>query len=474
MSRPLTGRTRRAVVAIALPVVGIAAAAVVLTGSPAAAASTTFTATADTYVQQNTPSTNYGGASQVVVDNSPVRRVFVRFSVSGLSGAVTSAKLRLHTISSNNGSSNGGTYRLMSNTTWSESAATWNNQPAIDGVTVGSLGSVAKGTWYEIDVTSVVTGNGAFSFGGTSSNNDGAYFDSRETGANGPQLVITTNAPSPSPSVTSPSPSPSPTGGGDPVFVGAGDIANSGTGDSATAALLDNIPGTVYTLGDNVYDSGTTTEFNTYYDPTWGRHKARTKPAPGNHDYNTSGATGYYGYFGAAAGDPAKGYYSYDLGNWHIITINSEIAHTAGSAQEQWLVADLAASTKPCTLALWHKPRFTSGANHAPDTSFDAMWRDLYNANADVVLGGHNHQYERFAPQNPSGQLDTARGIREFVAGMGGAGHYGFGTIQPNSEVRNGDTYGVLKLTLHSNSYDWQFVPEAGKTFTDSGTGTCH
>jgi hypothetical protein len=238
--------------------------------------------------------------------------------------------------------------------------------------------------------------------------------------------------------------------------------------------LLDNIPGTVYTLGDNAYGSGTTTEFNTYYGPTWGRHKARTKPSAGNHDYSTAGATGYFGYFGAAAGDPAKGYYTYDLGNWHIVVINSNIARSAGSAQEQWLRADLAASTKPCTLAYWHHPRFTSGASHGPDTSMGPVWQALYDYNADVVLSGHNHQYERFAPQNPSGRLDTARGIREFVAGMGGADHYNFGTIQANSEIRNGDTFGVLKLTLHSNSYDWQFVPEAGKTFTDSGTGTCH
>jgi Calcineurin-like phosphoesterase len=311
-----------------------------------------------------------------------------------------------------------------------------------------------------VAIAIVVTGGAAAVAVGVAANN------SRESGATRPQLVISTAGPSPSATSSPPS--------GDPVFVGAGDIAGNGPGDSATAALLDNIPGTVYTLGDNVYDNGTATEFNTYYDPTWGRHIARTKPSPGNHDYNTSGATGYYGYFGAAAGDPAKGYYSYDLGNWHIVVINSNIARGVGSAQEQWLRADLSASTRPCSLAYWHVPRFTSGANHAPDTSMGPVWQALYDLNADVVLSGHNHQYERFAPQDPSGQFDNARGIREFVAGTGGQSHYAFGTVQPNSEVRNGDTFGVLKLTLHSNSYDWQFVPEAGKTFTDSGTGTCH
>jgi acid phosphatase type 7 len=261
---------------------------------------------------------------------------------------------------------------------------------------------------------------------------------------------------------------------GDPVMVGAGDIASSGSGDSATAALLDNISGTVFTTGDNVYPDGTSSQFTTYYEPTWGRHKARTQPSPGNHDYNTSGASGYFNYFGANAGPSGRGYYSYDLGNWHVVSLNSEISMTTGSAQEQWLRSDLAASTKPCTIAYWHKPRFTSGANHAPNTSTGPLVQALYDNNADVILTGHNHQYERFAPMNPSGGLDTARGIRHFVAGMGGASHYGFGTIQPNSQARNSDTYGVLKLTLHANSYDWQFVPEAGKTYSDSGTSSCH
>jgi hypothetical protein len=464
MKPPLTGRRLRTAAAIAVAA-GTVAAAIAVVQSPAVAAATTFTATADTYVQDSTPTTNYGTANQFIVGSSPVRRSFLKFTVSGLTSAVTDAKLRIHTTNKG-GSDNGGTWSSVADTTWSETGMTWNNQPAI-GAALGTLGAVAKSTWYEINVTPLVTGNGTYSIGGTSPSTDSANYGSRETGANAPQLVVTTTtSTTPPPTTTAPP--------GDPVFVGAGDIAGAGSSQEATAQLLDNIPGTVYTLGDNAYDSGTLTEYNTYYDPSWGRHKARTKPSPGNHEYNTPGATGYYTYFGAAAGDPAKGYYSFDLGNWHLIVINSEIAHTAGSAQEQWLVADLAASTKPCALAYWHKPRFTSGANHAPDTSFGAIWQDLYNANADVVLSGHNHNYERFAPQNPSGQADPARGIRQFVAGTGGRSHYLFGTIQPNSEVRNSDTYGVLKLTLHSNSYDWQFVPEAGHNFTDSGTGSCH
>jgi hypothetical protein len=450
----------------AVAVTTAAIAALLTTAPTATAASTSLTPVADTYVQSTTASTNYGTSSQLVVDNSPVRQTFLKFTVSGLTEAVTSAKLRIRTISGNNGSSNGGTFKAMTNTTWSETGTTWNNKPAIDGATLGTLGSVAKDTWYEIDVTSYVTGNGTFSIGATSTNADGAYYDSRESGADAPQLVITTGTTTPPP--TSPPPS------GDPVLVGAGDISNSGSGDTATANLLDGIQGTVFTAGDNVYDSGTTTEFNTYYEPTWGRHKARTKPAPGNHDYNTSGATGYYNYFGASAGPSGRGYYSYDLGSWHVVSLNSEVSMSVGSAQEQWLRADLAASSKPCTVAYWHKPLFTSGANHAPETATRPLYQALYDFNAEVVVTGHNHQYERFAPQNPTGGLDNTRGIREFVAGMGGASHYSFGTIQPNSQARNSDTYGVLKLTLHANSYDWQFVPEAGKTYTDSGTTSCH
>jgi hypothetical protein len=279
----------------------------------------------------------------------------------------------------------------------------------------------------------------------------------------------TTSAPT-SEQAASPSPTPEP----DPVLVGAGDIANSGPGDDQTAALLDGIPGTVFTTGDNAYDNGTAADFANFYDPTWGRHRARTRPAPGNHDYNTAGAAGYFGYFGASAGPPGLGYYSYDLGSWHIIALNSNIAMAPGSAQEQWLRADLAANPRACTLAYWHHPLFTSGEAHEPYTPTRPLYQALYDYSADVVVWGHNHQYERFAPQNPDGGPDPARGLRAFVAGTGGASHYSFGPIQPNSEAHNGDTYGVLEFTLHRDSYEWKFVPVAGQTYTDQGSGTCH
>jgi acid phosphatase type 7 len=263
------------------------------------------------------------------------------------------------------------------------------------------------------------------------------------------------------------------------VLLVAGDIAScSSSGDEATAKLLDGVTGTVATLGDNAYPAGSASNFASCYGPTWGRHKARTRPAAGNHEYLTAHASGYFAYFGAVAGAPGRGYYSYNLGSWHIVVINSECDEVggcqAGSAQERWLRADLAASTGRCQLAYWHKPLFTSGREHGNATEMRPIFQALYAANAEIVLSGHNHNYERFAPQSPTGVLDTARGIREFVVGTGGASHYEFGPAKPNSQVRNADAYGVLKLTLHADGYDWRFLPQAGKAFTDSGSGTCH
>jgi acid phosphatase type 7 len=265
----------------------------------------------------------------------------------------------------------------------------------------------------------------------------------------------------------------------DPVLVGAGDIAScASSGDEATANLLDGIPGTVYTLEDNAYESGTSAEFANCYNPSWGRHMARTRPSVGNHEYLTAGASGYYNYFGAAAGDPSKGYYSYDLGAWHIIALNSMCENVGGcgasSTMVTWLKGDLAANPSSCTLAYWHHPVFSSGSTHGNNPKMIPSWDALYAGGADVVLSGHDHDYERFAPQTSSGVADPTRGIREFVVGTGGRSHRAFGTIRANSEVRNSDTYGVLKLTLHTSSYEWQFVPEAGKTFSDSGSGSCH
>lgn len=258
------------------------------------------------------------------------------------------------------------------------------------------------------------------------------------------------------------------------VLVGAGDIAScASSGDEATAKLLDDIPGTVFTAGDIAYENGSPQDFANCYAPSWGRHKSRTRPAPGNHEYFTLGASGYFGYFGSAAGDPSKGYYSYELGGWHIIALNSNLRVDPGSPQEQWLRQDLADHRTRCTLAYWHHPRFSSGSDHGDDPRMQPLWQALYDYGAEIVISAHDHIYERFAPQTPSGALDLSNGIREFIVGTGGSNRDQIGMPRPNSEVRSGSAWGVLQLSLFADRYEWRFVPVAGKTFTDSGSGSC-
>jgi acid phosphatase type 7 len=263
------------------------------------------------------------------------------------------------------------------------------------------------------------------------------------------------------------------------VLLAAGDIADCTnlSGAEATAKILEENSGTVAAIGDLAYPDGTRENFKCY-DKTWGRVKSRTRPAPGNHEFHSQGATFYFEYFGDAAGDPKNGFYSYDLGAWHIISLNSECLEIGGcnegSREEKWLRTDLAAHPAACTLAYFHKPLFSSGGAHGDAPEIRPIYQALYDANVDVILSGHDHDYERFAPQDPDGKLDPTRGIREFVVGTGGKNHRPFGAPEATSEVRDTTTFGVLKLTLHSTSYEWTFIPEAGKTFTDSGSDHCH
>ncbi len=288
---------------------------------------------------------------------------------------------------------------------------------------------------------------------------------------------------SPSASLTaSPAPSgsasPSASAGAAQVLVGAGDIGDCATtDDSRTAALLDDIEGTVFTAGDNAYESGNAKEFATCYDETWGRHKDRTRPVPGNHDWRTEDLAGYFGYFGGSARGPdGRSWYSFDLGSWHVIMLDSECDHVDGcdeaSDQGRWLADDLAASGSTCTISIWHKPRFSSG-EHGNDSSIGPFWTQLYASGADVVVNGHDHDYERFAPQDPSGKEDLERGIRQFVAGTGGTPLRPFKDPVANSELRAAITQGVLKLTLRDGSYDWEFIAIDG-AIVDRGTGLCH
>jgi hypothetical protein len=288
---------------------------------------------------------------------------------------------------------------------------------------------------------------------------------------------------------------------GDPVIAAAGDIAcdpsstsfNGGNGSSSSCRMkytsdliVNGGYAAVIALGDNQYYCGGYSAYQQAYDLSWGRVKSITHPSVGNHEYLTSGGTGcdasntgaagYFNYFGAAAGDPTKGYYSLDIGTWHVVALNSNCSSAGGcgtgSPQYNWLQSDLQAHPNACTLAYWHIPLYSSGGRAS--SNMRILWQVLYDNNADLVLEGHDHTYERFAPQNAAAGLDTARGLRSFIVGTGGANHTSFTTVAANSEVRDSATFGILAVTLHPTSYDWHFIPEAGKTFTDSGSTACH
>ncbi len=277
----------------------------------------------------------------------------------------------------------------------------------------------------------------------------------------------------------------------DPVTVVAVGDAVCGTGTSTTspcqdapvATLIGALnPHAVLLLGDLQYENGTLADFNTFYNASYGAFKSISYPAAGNHEYNTPNASGYYDYFNGVgvqsgrAGDRSKGYYSFNAGTWHVIALNSNCSAIGGcgvgSAQEQWLRADLAASTAVCTLAYWHHPLFSSGS-HGNNTVVQPLFQALYDSGADLVLTGHDHDYERFAPQSASGALDNVRGIREFVVGTGGKEQRGFSTIRANSELRSSTAYGALKLSLRATGYDWQFESIAGSSLSDAGSASC-
>ncbi|MEK6191330.1 MAG: metallophosphoesterase [Chloroflexota bacterium] len=260
-------------------------------------------------------------------------------------------------------------------------------------------------------------------------------------------------------------------------MLAAGDIgACDSAGDEATASLLDGLEGTVFALGDLAYESGTAEQFAACYDPSWGRHRSRTWPVPGNHEYETAGAAPYFAYFGAAAGAPGQGWYSFDLGAWHLIALNSNCDEVGGcdldSPQADWLRSDLATSTSTCTLAYWHHPRWSSGSEHGADPRTDGLWRILAMAGAELVLTGHDHVYERFVPIDADGAAATD-GMVEFVVGTGGRSLYGFNKVLPTSATHDNATYGVLQLTLHPDAYDWEFVPASDIGFSDSGSADC-
>jgi hypothetical protein len=432
----------------------------------ASGATTTFGAAADARVEAANPSTNFGSSTLLRVDggSDPAVDTYLRFSVAGIAGPVQKATLRLFaTTDTANGPS---LYATAS--TWTETQITWVNRPLANTAAIGRRATVATNTWVDYDVTSLVTGNGAYSVSLHTLSVDGLNFASREASANRPQLVVTTA---------------STTSTVDPTIAAAGDIAcQPGQACLANAAatakdIVGLSPTAVLALGDNQYENATAADF-AGYDSTWGAFKSITHPVIGNHEYQTAGAAGYFGYFGAAAGSPSQGWYSFDVGAWHLIALNSECSYaggcTASSAQGRWLQADLAAHPGACTLAFFHQPRFEEDSNHN-NTAVGPLWDLLYAGGADVILNGHAHDYERFAPRAPSGAADPSRGIREFVVGTGGRSLNTPNYLGPKSEVNQHSTFGVLRLTLHPGSYDWRYVPVAGgSTFTDAGTTACH
>ncbi len=295
--------------------------------------------------------------------------------------------------------------------------------------------------------------------------------------------------------VATPTKTPVPTqpptgGGGDAVIAAAGDIA-CGVGSTgaackqvATAALLTAVnPVAVLPLGDVQYEEGTLSDFQNYYNPSWGKFKSITFPSVGNHEYLTSGASGYFDYFNGVgnatgvAGDRGKGYYAVNVGAWRLYALNSNCGSAggcqAGSPQETWLRADLKSNPHQCVLAYFHHPLYTSGSRATPAVA--PLYQALYDNGAELILNGHEHNYERFAPQDAKGNLDMGKGVREFVVGTGGRNFTQFVTSAKNSEVKNDVTFGILKLTLHPASYDFTFMPITGSSFTDQGSAVaCH
>ena len=291
-----------------------------------------------------------------------------------------------------------------------------------------------------------------------------------------PSLSPTPGPSEPSASTASATPSPTPQAPA-PIVLAAGDIAACDSdGDEATAAMLDGLGGTILTLGDNAYPDGTTADFANCYASTWGRHLSRTYPSAGNHEYETAGAAAYFAYFGDRAGNAGEGWYSFDLGAWHLIALNSNCEAIGGcgpdSPQAEWLRADLAEHPTTCTLAYWHHPRWSSGDEHGSDPRTDALWQILFTAGADLVLTGHDHVYERFVPMDATGAA-APTGMTEFVVGTGGRSLYAFGALLPTSATHDNATYGVLQLTLHADAYDWEFVSVSGTRFADSGSADC-
>lgn len=429
----------------------------------------------DAYTLQTLPTTNYGSSTSLRVDSSPITRSYLRFVVPELNGAaIQSAVLRIYARSAN---TTGFSVQAVADNTWLENKLNFSNAPAVGG-TINSSKAFGANVWVGLDISSYIKGAGTYNLALTTTSTTNTNLASRESGAYAPQLVLTK------------------TGN---ILLMAGDICRHDlggtdytpncrkTGDLIRSVLAANPGAQVQTLGDNVnnepapysYD----TEYQDLYGPNWGSFMNVTHVLEGNHDIlPPGGSSPYFAFFGPAAGPGPGGYYSYEIGpGWHVVVLNAECGQVGGcgvgSSQYNWLQNDLAANTRPCLLAVWHEPRWSSG-RFAGAAGYAAWWSLLYQYKADIVANGHNHNYERFDQIDPLEQA-AADGIREFVVGTGGAPGDGYSyadhPLDPNEAVRNQTAvYGVLKLTLSANGYGWDFLPAAGYTFTDSGASTCH
>ncbi|MEA2595052.1 MAG: acid phosphatase type 7, partial [Thermomicrobiales bacterium] len=468
-----------------------------------------FVAAADAFVYQTNPTTNSGSSVELRARLSATAQYesYLRFDVTGLSGPVTQAVLQVTSANyAGAGTASAPDVRLVTGA-WAEASVTWATKPAHGAVVAAGGGAWGVNAVYAWDVSAAVASDGSISFALIPISTDAVNANSREQTSGKPVLAVTTCAPA------TPTPVPAPTStpaAGDAVLVAVGDIAcpagrpvtsiqcqQMATSDVALAAN----PDLVLALGDTQYECGTLSEYNASYDPSWGRLKAKTRPVIGNHEYNIaggtsaacpdqlapSGAEGYWAYFGGAAANPQDptcvahclGYYSFDVGAWHVVVLNSMLCvapfnqcGSATSPQVQWLRSDLAAHPNQCTLAAWHHPLYGTTEKV---TQTRLLWQALYDYGAEVVLVGHAHRYERYGPMNATGVLDTATGIREFIVGTGGEDLNPVGTSpSPNFEIGNAGDFGVLRMNLRANGYDWQFLPIAGGSFTDSGSASCH
>jgi acid phosphatase type 7 len=406
-----------------------------------------FTPVADGFVSADAPAATHARARVLSVGATPPTRAYLRFRVGGLRGGMATATLRVFVTGPGRAKVQ---VRTVAGRRWSERSLSFRTAPVLGPVVARGW---ARAGSVSFDLGSAVRGPGVVQLALLATRGS-ISIASRESRSK-PRLRL----------------------GIAPLVLAAGDIGSCRSGgDEATAALLDGVPATIAALGDLAYPRGTAEEFADCYEPSWGPFRSRTRPAAGNHDYATPGAAPYFGYWSSLAGLPGAGYYSYELGSWHVVVLNSNCRFVPchpGSLQETWLRKDLAQHRTRCTLAYFHHPLFSSTRGTATP-AVQPLWQDLYSAGADVVLNGHAHNYQRFAPQTPLGAPDPKRGIREFVVGTGGNSHHLLGPPLPNQENMDDTTYGVLRLMLLESGYDFEFAPAGDGIFTESGTGDCH